>query len=152
MMMFRVPATPVARPSLPRRPDAVPLSPAAYLGLRRTAAGLTQHDVARHMATTYHQLAQRRPPARLLDTAKQMLLIVRALELPHAVARRGVTIDVLSAAMPFNRAVYWQLARDPADRHPRVCRGCGVSTHDRDMPRWATSSSCTRCDPLEHGL
>lgn len=140
------------RPPLPRRPDAVPMTASAYLRLRRRAAGLTVRDLAQRMAALYIATATRRPSDTVADITKAMVLVVQGLELPGAVARRRETIASLAAVLPIDANVYWQLAECPPDRHPRVCRGCGTTAHDHDAPRWATRTSCERCDPAGDGL
>ncbi|MFZ3485457.1 hypothetical protein [Sphingomonas sp. 3-13AW] len=140
------------RPPLPRIADATPLSASGYLRLRRLAAGLTEYELAERMCALYAATATRHPGICLLDVTKAMSIVVGAVELPGAVARRPETIDALAALIPLDPAVYWQLAHGPAERHPRVCRGCGTSTHAQDMPSWATATSCTRCDPDGEGL
>ena len=145
-------ATAAPRPPLPRIADARPMTPSEYIRLRRLAAKLSEHDLAKHMAALYVSTAERRPGDTILDISKAMLLLLRAIELPGAVARRPQTIASLAAVLPFDVDVYWQLAQCPPDRHPRVCRGCGTSAHDYDAPRWSTRTSCERCDPAGDGL
>jgi hypothetical protein len=144
------------RLALPRAPDAVPLKAAEYLRLRRVAARLSERDLAQRMAAVWlHSAVQSRedggalplstrPTVRVLIA--QMQTIVQALELPSSVARRAETIEAIALVLPFDPAVYWQLARAAPNRHPRVCRGCGASTHDDGDPvTWKTPTSCTRC-------
>lgn len=140
------------RPPLPRVPDARPIMTSEYIRLRRLAARLSMHDLAQRMAARYAHAIERQPGERMLDIAKDMLLALREIELPGAVARHRDTIDHLAAVLPFDIDVYWQLAQYRPDHHPRVCRGCGASTHDHDAPRWSTSGSCERCDPAGGGL
>lgn len=140
------------RPPLQRIADAKPITPSEYLRLRRLAAKLSEHDLAQRMAALYVSAATRRPRDTMLDISKAMLLLLRAIELPGAIARRRQTITALAAVLPFDIDVYWQLAQCPPDRHPRICRGCGTSAHDQDAPRWATRTSCERCDPAGDGL
>lgn len=112
-----------------------PLTPAAYLRLRRESAGMSISAVALMIAPNRRDIA----PARDL---------VRMLEIPGNTARHHDTLDRLQAAFPFDPSVYRQLAEDPADRHPRVCRGCGCSEYDRGAEGawdWATNAACTRC-------
>ncbi|MGT2513443.1 hypothetical protein ACVOMT_03560 [Sphingomonas panni] len=123
-----------------------------YIRLRRLAAKLSEHDLAQRMAALYVSTAERRSGDTMLDISKAMLLLLRAIELPGAIARRPQTIASLAAVLPFDVDVYWQLAQCPPDRHPRVCRGCATSAHDHDAPRWATRTSCERCDPAGDGL
>lgn len=145
------------RPALPRRPDALPLRAAEYLRLRRIAAGLSERDLAQRMAAVWlHSSVQAQdgdgalplsPRPTVRDLIAQMQTIVQALELPSSIARRPETVEAIALVLPFDPAVYWQLARDAPTRHPRVCRGCGTSTHDDGEPvTWATPTGCTRCD------
>ncbi|KQM79332.1 hypothetical protein ASE70_05540 [Sphingomonas sp. Leaf22] len=145
-------ATATRRAPLPRRADPRPLSPSRYLILRRKAAGLSVHDLAQRMATLYLATQPRNPDEHLSHVVGTMLLVVQALELRGATARRPATIDAIAAVMPFDAAVYWQLAHTGPDRHPRICRGCGASTHDDAPVAWATKTSCTRCDPAGDGM
>ena len=127
---------------------AAPLTPSRYLALRRAAAGLSQRQVAQ-------RLAHRR---RILDGATgntirmeaAALDLVQQLETPRATARLRATIDTLAEVFPFDPDVYWQLANDPAERHPFVCLGCGCSTYDlcsghAGVCSAATGLACTRC-------
>lgn len=140
------------RPPLPRIADPKPMTASEYIRLRRRAAKLSEHDLAQRMASLYVSTATRRPGDTIAKLVEAMLLILRAIELPGAVARRRRTIASLAAVLPFDVDVYWQLVQCPPDRHPRVCRGCGTSAHDHDAPRWATRTSCERCDPAGDGL
>ena len=143
-------------PMPPRRPDSEPLSPGRYLRLRRVAAGLSERDLAQRMAAVWmhgvaqHVGAENAPQPRtrvtIRDLIDQMLIIVRGLELPSAVARRRDTIDAISLVLSIDPDVYWQLADSAPSRHPRICRGCGASTHDAGEPvNWSTASCCTAC-------
>jgi len=89
---------------------------------------------------------------RIALTFTALLLVVQALELRGATARRSTTIDAVAAVLPFDAAVYWQLAHTGPDRHPRICRGCGASTHDHEPVAWTSTTGCTRCDPAGDGL
>ena len=116
-----------------------PLAPATYLRLCREASGQSPQIVAGLLATNADQVAD------ALD-------LVHALETPGNTARRPETLDALRGVFPFDPDVYRQLATEPADRHPRICRGCGCSEWDaRDTMgeglAWATASACTRCLP-----
>lgn len=140
------------RPPLRRIADAKPMTPSEYIRLRRLAAQLTEHQLAERMAALYVHLNERQPGQRMLDIAKDMLLTLRQIEGPGATAKRAETIQHLAAVLPFDVDVYWQLEQCPPTHHPRVCRGCGTSAHDHDAPRWATRTSCERCDPAGDGL
>ncbi len=142
-------ARPATRPPLPRLADAHPLTAADYVRLRREAAKLSQQDLAQRMAALYLATATRDPDLKVADVTANMVTILQALELPGAVARRANTIHALAAVLPIDADVYFQLASEAPDRHPRVCRGCGVSMHDPEWMTaelaWATPTSCTRC-------
>lgn len=114
-----------------------PLTAAGYLRLRREAAGLKIADVARALAKKPEDLA----------TATEL---VNLLEQPGNTARQHKTIYALQAIFPFDQEVYGQLATEPAERHPQVCRGCGCSDWDTDDTHairfaWASKHACVRC-------
>jgi hypothetical protein len=115
-----------------------PVTPAAYLALRRRAARLSARQVAERLPT---------------DNAGSALALelVRVLETPGNRARRRETIEAIAAVIPLDVDVYFQLADEPAERHPTVCRGCGCSAHDVcHGPTGACSldrhAFCSRCD------
>ncbi len=115
----------------------VPLTAAAYLRLRREAAGLTIAGVACALARKPEDLA----------TATEL---VQLLEQPGNSARKSETLYALQAVFPFDQEVYGQLANEPAERHPQVCRGCGCSEWDTDDTHavrfaWASVAACVRC-------
>lgn len=125
----------------PRRTAALlapePLTAARYLQLRRLAFDLTLEDVAAALAP----LERDRPEAAAL---------VRMLEVSGNRARYRKTIASLAKIFPLDPEVYFQLADEPADRHPMVCPGCGCSLNDpctgsqgvcTDTP----SGQCSRC-------
>jgi hypothetical protein len=121
--------------------DTGTLLPATYLHLRRVAARLTVDQVAERLA----------PRAR--DRAEATALIY-LLETAGVRARHTETLVMLAKVFPFDPLVYRQLAEEPADRHPRVCRGCGCSHWDpcrapfeEEGCAWATLTCCTRCAP-----
>lgn len=126
-------------PSGPARAADAALTPAAYLRLRRCAAGLSIAAVAERIAL------------RIADRSEARALVA-LLETDGARARYAATLDRLAGAIPFHPAIYRQLAEDPADRHPRICRACGWSEADRcsdpvDGPAraWATPACCSAC-------
>ena len=120
--------------------SAAPLTSAAYVRLRREAAGLSIKEVAGMLARNADEVA----PA--LD-------LIYALETPGNTARRPETLEALRSIFPFDPDVYRQLATDPADSHPRICRGCGCSHWDpctsdeHGACAWATDTACTACLP-----
>ena len=133
-----------------------PLSPADYLRLRRVASGYSPEAFARAllMVADHGQ-----PPAaragRTRDEEQQRfretLDLVRLLETGGTVARRAQTLHAIQSLIPFDPDVYHQLANEPADRHPRVCRGCGCSGHDacsteHSVCAWVTPGWCSFCE------
>lgn len=119
---------------------SAPLKPAAYLRLRREAAGLSIQMLAGMLARNADEVA----PA--LD-------LVHVMETPGNTIRYSETLERLRSVLAFDPDVYRQLASEPADRHPRVCRGCGCSTWDpcdhatHGSCSWATPTACTACLP-----
>ncbi|WP_267383222.1 hypothetical protein [Sphingomonas sp. GC_Shp_2] len=76
--------------------------------------------------------------------------LISVLETPGARARYRASLERLRTVFAFDVDVYYQLADEPADRHPRICRSCGCSDWDaRDEGgepcAWSTDASCTRC-------
>ena len=146
-------ATPPRKRFLPRIPDAQPLAPEGYLRLRRKAAGLEIRDLDARLVDLRTALIDAGElPADMRAVRGEFVSILIMLEAPGVRARRRETLDAIAAVMPFDADVYQQLADADPSRHPRVCRGCGTSAHDHDMPSWATATSCTRCDPAGDGL
>ena len=120
--------------------STAPLTPAAYLCLRREAAGMSIRTVAGMLA-------------RNADEVATALDLVHALETPGNTARKPETLEALRSIFAFDPDVYRQLATEPAARHPRICRGCGCSQWDpctsdeHGACAWATDSACTVCLP-----
>jgi len=124
---------------------ATPLTPAAYLRLRREAAGLPIGAVGQRLAEA-HRTAS---PDTNVEVATAL---VASLEATGVVARHRETLDALRSVFPFDPDVYRQLAADPVEHHPRVCRGCGCSAwDDAGFEGWATPDSCTRCLTADAG-
>jgi hypothetical protein len=125
-------------PPPPADCPADPLTPARYVGLRRKAANLTIDQVAERIARKATQQSEVRALLRLLET-------------PGTVARDRDTIELLRVALPIDPDVYFQLATEPADRHPSICHGCGCSEYDPcgdealGACAWAARDLCTRC-------
>jgi hypothetical protein len=116
-----------------------PVTPAAYLRLRRVHAGLTVAQLASRITAN--------PDQHSMATA-----MIHLLETPGVVARHAETTRALARVLPFDASVYWQLAHDPVEAHPRVCRGCGYTIWDAysvedQLLGWTTDTSCTRCTP-----
>lgn len=127
--------------ALPSTTACKPLTPDAYLILRRQAAGLSRDDVARRIA---------RAPADFGVAAQ----LVRSLETPGVLAKLRATLDQLRTVFAFDADVYYQLHNAPAGTHPRICRGCGVSAWDMEMAPgvdaggWHDDATCTGCASL----
>lgn len=116
-----------------------PLTAPDYLHLRRKAAGLSVAAIAKRLNEAHRA-------ARPAMTVKWAASVVALLETRGTTARYAEALDALSAVLPFDPDVYRQLAADPVDQHPRVCRGCGGSAwDDAGFEGWATPNSCTRC-------
>lgn len=128
------------RAALAASAPIAPLTPAAYLRLRREAAGMSVRQVAGMLA-------------RKADDVAPALDLIYVLETPGNVARRAETLERLRAVFAFDPDVYRQLAGEPADRHPQVCRGCGCSHWDpcgddrHGACAWSTPGTCSRCLP-----
>lgn len=132
------------------QPAGTSLTPAAYLTLRRKAAGFTIESLARALVMVGLH-GQDRPTMKelravQLRTRDQVSLMER----PGAVIHNDDTLRLIESVMPFDPAVYRQLADHTADRHPKVCIGCGCSGHDpcHDDSRtcmWVTKDTCSHC-------
>lgn len=129
-------ARPVPTSMLPG--DRQPISPATYVSLRRAASGRSIEQAAAVIASTSDHQAEVRALIRLLET-------------PGTIARSLDSIALLQSAFPIDPAVYHQLATEPADRHPQICRGCGCSQNDACVRAelgncaWAGAGICTGC-------
>ncbi|MBB3346014.1 hypothetical protein [Sphingomonas sp. BK069] len=141
-------ALPTAASTFPRRFDLAasraasaaptalpPLTPAAYLRLCREAARRPLDLVALRIA----------PRPADFEAARAL---VQQLERPGVVARHPETLEALAEAFAFDPDVYRQLATEPPERHPRICRGCGLSDWDPralDASAWPSDQRCARC-------
>ena len=144
-MLHFQPTPPRTTRALVTAPETTAMPPARYLRLRREAAGLTRHEVARRLFGA--------------DQAKVEIAVslLASLETPGVRARVGQTLERLIVAFPFDADVYRQLANDPADSHPLVCAGCGCTQNDACVSAdghhtcgWHASTRlgaaiCTRC-------
>ncbi|WP_341207256.1 hypothetical protein [uncultured Sphingomonas sp.] len=117
-----------------------PLRAWEYLRLRREAAGLTIEQLVSRLTSS-----ERR--------AEQARRLIMRLESPGASARDDAVIARIGRVVPLDVTVYRQLADDPIERHPSVCRRCGCSDFDRcscstsgRACSWASSHLCTRCE------
>lgn len=135
----RMPAASVLQPSLwPHLAESPRITPSDYLRLRRVAARLSIAEAA----------------DRLIDSRadhRRAVAFLRRLETPGRTALYRSTIAHLLQAFPFDPDVYWQLAEGPLQRHPRICRGCGCSAHDRCADgeggecHWIEQDRCSAC-------
>ena len=135
----RMPAASVLQPSLwPDLAEAPRITPSDYLRLRRVAARLSIAEAA----------------DRLIDSRadhRRAVAFLRRLETPGRTALYRSTIAHLLQAFPFDPDVYWQLAEGLLQRHPRICRGCGCSAHDRCADgeggecHWIEQDRCSAC-------
>lgn len=98
--------------------DLPPLTPAAYIRLRREAANLSFERVVQALA-----------PKEGFAAARAFL---RLLETPGAKVKDEKALRLLQRVFPFDVEVYGQLANEPADRHPSVCRVRGCSFWDAE--------------------
>lgn len=137
---------------LPRVPDAQPLAPEAYIRLRREAAGLTIRDLASRLSALRNALIEAGElPAGLLAIRNDYAAMIVMLEAQGVRARLPETLESIAAVMPFDPAVYRQLAEGDPRRHPRVCRGCGCSTYDSchhesyGSCAWVSPTQCSHC-------
>lgn len=118
--------------------SALPLTPGAYIKMRRCAEGLTIADVAARVATVPH----------LAEHARAEIL-----ELIEADAAPATfnTIIAIGNVVRFNLDVLSALARISmgADFKPPVlCRICAWSAYDREWDRsrmWAEPDLCSKC-------
>lgn len=126
---------------------ALPITPALYLRMRREAAGLSRMEVARRLhAIQIKRFHSDRRPRRLFTSVDQALATIEQLEMPGARAKYRPVIDVIGGIFPLDADVYHQLADEPADRHPAICRMCGCSAHDAcDGICTLHDTMCTHC-------
>lgn len=131
------------------------LSPAAYVRLRREAAGYHPNALARDYALV---AAHGRPEPAVRPNVDESRAAHRhlrdelaLLERPGTVVLDDAVLRRLASLFAFDPAVYRQLASESADRHPRVCRGCGCSGHDacsddHSVCTWVTPAWCSHCE------
>ena len=134
-------------------PLLAPLAPCDYLRLRRRAAGLTIDQLAYQIA---HNIAHRfaRTTENRSAEARERVKVIRdqltLLERPGSRARFTDILQGIERVIPFDPNVYCQLADEPADRHPLVCRSCGCSSHDpcidnHSVCKWVSPQLCSHC-------
>jgi hypothetical protein len=151
---------PERRHGISRLADAVttavygPFAPHEYLRLRRVAAGYEPDRFARDYATiAAHGRPNPVPPLSVTESRiafRRLRGELALLEQPGAIATSDATLRRIASLIPFDPAVYRQLASEPADRHPRICRSCGCSghdacSHDDSVCTWVTAALCSHC-------
>lgn len=114
-----------------------PITPAGYLRLRRTAAGVSVAEAARRIAP---------------NNQSEVVALIRLLETDGAAARYLETIYGLREAYPLDVDVYLQLRDTPSEARPKICTGCGcshwdpcVAPDDAGTCAWSSDTTCTRC-------
>jgi hypothetical protein len=108
-------------PALP----TTPMTPWDYIRLRRVAAGLTRVRLVDMI-----MLAGAKPYRARTKRALTQEKVIAWLELVETPGTRIVNrthLDLLALVLPIDADVYVQLATEPADRHPTLCRSCGVA-------------------------
>lgn len=145
---------PAARVRVAERRVA-PLTPAAYLRLRRAAAGVSIPQLAEAMiAYRRRRLGAKVAAHPAYATARDAVDLIELLERDGTRAMQRRTIEAVAACVPLDIDVYFQLADEPAGRHPRVCRGCGCSSHDAchhdsyGSCAWTSPTQCSHCAHL----
>ncbi|WP_019833799.1 hypothetical protein [Sphingomonas sp. PR090111-T3T-6A] len=124
---------------VPEQP-AAPIRPWEYVRMRRRSAGLTIAEAAKPFYQHH-------------DHREDVENNLRMFERPGVRIKRVRDLDLVRA-FPFDPGIYTQLADDPAEQHPRLCRRCGwdewAGGFDRqgnDL-RWSEEQPafCTRCE------
>jgi hypothetical protein len=116
---------------LPRIPDALPLTPEGYLQLRRKAAGLEIRGLAARLSELRNALIEAGElPAGMLAIRGDFSAMIVMLEAQGVRARLPETLDSIAAVMPFDPAVYRQLAEGEPPR-PRPARARYHPRHRR---------------------
>lgn len=126
------------------------LKPADYVRLRRQAAGLSRRDVASRLAALALQPMFQGATRMVRLPEDEALALIDQLETPGVRARHRATIAAIAAVIPVDVDVYRQLALDPPERHPTICRGCGCTPNDPCTGEDGVCSiglrgTCTRC-------
>ncbi len=145
MHVCRIPHTPAND-----HPTAPALTPSAYLTLRRKAAGYTIEQLAKALVMVGLHGRDRPNLEELRALQHRTRDQVALFERPGALIRTIDTLHLIESVMPFDPAVYRQLADAPADRHPRICRSCGCSGHDpcitdNHVCEWVSDEACSHC-------
>jgi hypothetical protein len=110
------------------------MTPAHYLRLRRTAAGLSVAQVAERLM----------PRA---DFRHMTAAFLRVIETDGCTAKNREHIERLATVYPFDPDVYFQLTTGD---EPRICSGCGCSAFDpchgtEGVCSWTMLDACGRC-------
>ncbi|HET9511820.1 MAG TPA: hypothetical protein VFO80_11790 [Sphingomonas sp.] len=149
-------------PAIPvdTRHAALPLTPSEYVALRRRAAGFTVENLARALVTVgVHGRRHKPTDTQLAIMRRRAIDQVRLMERPGSVIVSHDALRLIQSVMPFDPAIYRQLAEAPAHRHARICRGCGCSDHDpcisevdrvESICRLLSPHLCTHC--VDRGL
>lgn len=132
------------------QPTATPLAPSAYLALRRKAAGYNIERLAKALVMVGLHGHDRPNMEELRAIQNRTRDLVALFERPGVVICNNDTLNLIESVMPFDPAVYRQLAEGGADRHPRICRSCGCSGHDpcitdNEVCQWITEEACSYC-------
>lgn len=140
MIVFSPP--PRCKPGIQRLVE--PMTAACYMRLRRAASGMSRRDLAYRLSSAFKPNYLVSPAARIPALDEAMALI-DMLETDGARARYRWTIEAIACFVPIDVDVYHQLANDPEERHPQVCRGCGCTDGDIASPGWAVANLCVPC-------
>lgn len=121
-----------------------PMTAACYMRLRRAASGMSRRDLAYRLSSAVrpHYLVSAAAQIPALDEA---MALIDMLETDGARARYRWTLEAIAWFIPLDVDVYQQLAAEPDDRHPQVCRGCGCTEGDIAGTGWAVSNLCVPC-------
>ncbi|VXC80137.1 hypothetical protein [Sphingomonas sp. 8AM] len=121
-----------------------PMTAACYLRLRRARSGMSRRDLAYRLSSAVqpHYLVS---PAARVPALDEAMALIDMLETDGARARYRWTIEAISALIPVDVDVYHQLASDPEERHPQVCRGCACTEGDVASSGWAVANLCVSC-------
>lgn len=115
-----------------------PITPPAYVRLRRYAHDLSIVEVGERLASKAQDQAEARA-------------LIRVLETEGVVARHRETLELIATAFPIDPDVYFQLATQPFANHPAICRVCGCSQNDAcggeltPACGWDAPALCTAC-------
>lgn len=123
-----------------------PMTPARYVRLRREAAGLSRHDLARRITgAVYRHAHGPHAGVTLFATYEESIRFLELVETPGVTSLFRESIMAIGRFIAIDVDVYTQLAHQPVEQHPSICRVCGCSAHD---PCGGHDGVCT----LEHHL